>query len=395
MKLGLECLLEHSMSRLQGKRIGLVTNHTGVNARLVSVIDLFHERTELQLTALFSPEHGIRGDAKAGEDVRSSIDKHTGLPVYSLYGDTRKPTPKMLEQIELMVVDLQDIGTRYYTYTYTMANVMEACGELGIPIIVLDRPNPLNGLSIEGNIVELSCRSFVGQYPLPVRHGLTIGELAQLFCHEFGVRCELAVIQMEGWSRSDYFDQTGLLWVPPSPNATGLDMCLLYPGTCLLEGTNLSEGRGTSKPFEMIGAPFMDGYRLAAQLNERTMQGESAKREMNGAMSGAMDGVIARPVSFVPTYQKYAGQLCEGVQLHIHNRDRVHPFALGLYVLETLLRLYPEQIQFAEATHFQQLAGTSELQGILQRGEAERYLAGLDNELAQFRQMSAPYLLYR
>ncbi|WP_036697709.1 exo-beta-N-acetylmuramidase NamZ family protein [Paenibacillus taiwanensis] len=377
LKLGVEVFLQQYAELYRGKRIGLVTNLTGVNYRLIPTIDLFHKHEHLHLTALYGPEHGIRGDAKEGEAVSSSIDNVTGLPVYSLYGETRKPTPEMLRDIEVIFFDLQDIGSRYYTYIYTMAYVMEACGELGIPFVVLDRPNPINGTIREGNLVAEACRSFVGLYPIPVRHGLTIGELAQLFVHQFGVRCELTVIPMQGWYRHMHFDETGLLWVPPSPNASGLDMALLYPGTCLMEGTNLSEGRGTAKPFEMVGAPFIDGYNLARVLNERRMP-----------------GVIARPVSFVPTYQKYNGERCEGVQLHVTDRKVLRAFVVGLQLLETVAAMYPQSFCYKEMEHFHQLAGDRELKKQIQQGTAVTYAERYESDLDAFSKDSNAYLLY-
>ncbi|MCY9517729.1 exo-beta-N-acetylmuramidase NamZ family protein [Paenibacillus apiarius] len=377
MKLGVEVFLEKHANDYRGQRIGLVTNLTGVNHMLIPTIDLFHEHEHLGLTALFGPEHGIRGDAKEGEHVGSSVDKETGLPVYSLYGETRKPTPDMLQDVDVMVFDLQDIGTRYYTYIYTMAYVMEACGEQGIPFVVLDRPNPINGMTLEGNLVDEDCRSFVGLYPIPVRHGLTIGELAQLFKEQFGVRCDLTVIPMEGWSRKMHFDETGLLWVPPSPNASGLDMGLLYPGTCLVEGTNLSEGRGTAKPFEMVGAPFIDGYRLAKALNERRMP-----------------GILARPVSFVPTYQKHVGERCEGVQLHVTDRTALQSFSAGLQLLETITEMYPESFSYKEADFFDQLAGTKQLKPHIENGTTSSYVEQCQPVLSAFRKIACSYLLY-
>jgi len=378
MKLGIEVFLEKAAADYSHQRIGLVTNLTGVNRQLVPTIDLLYNHEHIHLTALYGPEHGLRGDAKEGEHVGFATDSITGLPVYSLYGETRKPTPDMLSAIDVMVFDLQDIGSRYYTYIYTMSHVMEACGEQGIPFIVLDRPNPINGVTLEGNLVDEDCRSFVGLYPIPVRHRMTIGELAQLFRAEFGISCELRVIPMEGWSREMHYDETGLLWVPPSPNASGIDMCLLYPGTCLVEGTNLSEGRGTIKPFEMIGAPYVNGYQLAKELNTRGLQ-----------------GVIARPVSFVPTYQKHQGVRCEGVQLHVTDRNALHSYQVGLQLLETVADLYPDQFEFSQNSFWDHLAGTKQLKSYIEQGTTKDYLAACDEVLMEFRNRSTAYLLYK
>lgn len=382
MRLGLDVFLRRHVREFKGERIGLVTNMTGVNRRLIPIIDLFYGHPDIRLTALYGPEHGIRGDAKEGEAVASSTDAYTGLPVFSLYGKYRKPTPQMLEPVDVVVFDLQDIGSRYYTFIYTMAYVMEACGEQGKRFVVLDRPNPIGGTSVEGNVLEPQFRSFVGLYPIPNRHGLTIGELALLYTHEFGISCDVTVVQMEGWERDMYFDETGLFWVPPSPNTTGLDMCTLYPGTCLIEGTNLSEGRGTTRPFEIAGAPFVDGYALAKQFNERRVR-----------------GVLARPVSFVPTYQKYKGLRCEGVQLHVEDREKIHAFQVGITLLETVAALYPDQFSFREAERgsarfFDLLAGTQKLRHHILAGSTREFLAECEPELEQFKRRVEPYLLY-
>jgi uncharacterized protein YbbC (DUF1343 family) len=382
LKLGLEAFLEKFTQHYKGKRIGLVTNLTGVNRSLVPAIDLFYEHRDIQLTALYGPEHGIRGDAKEGEKIANSTDPYTGLPVYSLYGDNKKPTAEMLEPVDVIVFDLQDIGSRYYTYIYTMAYVMEACAEQGKPFVVLDRPNPIGGTAMEGNLLEPQWKSFVGLYPIPNRHSLTIGEMALLYRHEFGLACDVDVIPMEGWTRDMYFDQTGLFWVPPSPNTTCLDMSLLYPGTCLVEGTNLSEGRGTTKPFEFIGAPYIDGYSLARTFNQRHVP-----------------GVLARPISFMPTYQKYTGKRCEGVQLHVTERDKVHSVRTGLILLETVAGLYPREFGFREPgadgrSFFNLLAGTDRLRDVILSGETDRFLDKCVPELEQFRNIIKPYLLY-
>lgn len=383
MKLGLDVFLEKHTASYQGQNIGLVTNLTGVNHHLIPTIDLLHEHPDIRLAALYGPEHGIRGDAKEGEVVGDTIDPYTGLPVYSLYGNTKKPTKEMLEQIDVVILDLQDIGTRYYTYIYTMAYVMEACGEQGKKFVVLDRPNPIGGTAIEGNLLEPSLKSFVGLYPIPNRHGLTIGEMALLYKHEFGIDCDVTVIPMEGWNRDMYYDETGLFWVPPSPNTTCLDMCILYPGTCLIEGTNLSEGRGTTRPFEFIGAPYVEGYQLAKAFNKR-----------------GVDGVIARPISFVPTYQKHLGVRCEGIQLHVTNRMSLHALKAGLLLIETIAELYPQEFAFREGhtgdySFFDKLAGTTVLQSKVLEGKSSEFLEGLQPQIEQFKTQVRPYLLYK
>ncbi|MBW8348531.1 DUF1343 domain-containing protein [Bacillus sp. IITD106] len=382
MRLGLDLFLEKNYSQFNGKRIGLLTNMTGVNEKLIPTIDLFFEHPHIHLTALYGPEHGIRGDAKEGEAVESSIDPYTGIPVYSLYGASKKPSKDMLDPVDVIVFDLQDIGARYYTFIYTMAYVMEACGEHGKEFVVLDRPNPISGKSMEGNLVEEDVRSFVGLYPLPNRHGMTVGEIAQLYKHEYGIDCELTVVPMEGWERRMYYDETNLFWVPPSPNTTGLDMSILYPGTCLVEGTNLSEGRGTTRPFEYVGAPFVDGYKLAKAFNQKNLS-----------------GVLARPVSFVPTYQKHKDIVCEGIQIHVVDRQKVHALKTGLILLETIAELYPNDFQFNEYPNgkffFDLLAGTKGLRNAILNGRANVFLESCEEQLVQFQKQREPYLLYK
>lgn len=382
MKLGLDVFLEKEYQRFKGKRIGLITNITGVNERLIPSIDLFFEHDDIHLTALYAPEHGIRGDAREGEKVESMKDPYTGLPVYSLYGETRKPTKEMLEPVDVLVFDLQDIGSRYYTFIYTMAYVMKACKEHGKHFVVLDRPNPVSGNKMEGNLVEEDVRSFVGLLPIPNRHGMTVGELAYLYKHEFGYDCELTVVPMQGWERSMYFDETGLFWVPPSPNTTNMDMSILYSGTCLIEGTNLSEGRGTTRPFELVGAPFIDGMELAKAFNRKNIA-----------------GVLARPTSFIPFYQKHVNQVCGGVQLHIENRHELHALEAGIVLIETVAELYPDEFEFIRNENgkyfFDLLAGTKQLKKQILAGNAKAFLEACEEKLAYFQQLKEPYLIYK
>lgn len=382
LQLGLDRFLKKDFKQFKGKRIGLVSNMTGVNERLIPAIDLFYEHPEIELTALFGPEHGIRGDAREGEMVSSFTDSITKLPVYSLYGDTRKPSQDMMNSVDVIVFDLQDIGSRYYTYIYTMAYVMEACAEYDKEFVVLDRPNPITGHHLEGNLVEGDVRSFVGLFPIPSRHGMTVGELAKLFKHEFGYQCDMTVIPMQGWKRDLYFDETELFWVPPSPNTTTMDMMLLYPGTCLVEGTNLSEGRGTTKPFEWIGAPFIDGQALAKRFNEKNMT-----------------GVLARPITFSPTYQKYEGELCGGIQIHIENRHDVHALKTGITLLEIVADMYPNQFEFTQSEQgkyfFDLLAGTKDLKNAILDNNTACFFESCERQLRSFNKTREKYLIYK
>ncbi|MCX7975154.1 MAG: DUF1343 domain-containing protein, partial [Candidatus Aminicenantes bacterium] len=330
VKPGIEVFLEKHLDLIRGKKVGLITNPTGVDSQLISSIERLSLRPEAKLVALYGPEHGVRGNAQAGEYVPFYVEKKYKLPVFSLYGQSFKPPQDMLlhldefmrnfdtteagkipeesmvKEIEVMLFDLQDVGTRVYTYIATMAYAMEACAEAGLPFIVLDRPNPINGQAMEGPILKYpEFSSFIGLYPIPLRHGMTVGELALLINDKYlKKKAKLFVIPMEGWKRKMWFDETGLPWVIPSPNMPTLDTATVYPGQVLFEGTNVSEGRGTTKPFELCGAPWIDGYELAKKMNSLNLP-----------------GVRFREAWFTPTFSKYRGELCGGVQIHVFNRD--------------------------------------------------------------------------
>jgi len=383
VKLGVDVFFERDLSELRGKRIGLLTNQTGVNARLVSTIRLFHEHPELQLAALFAPEHGLLTSAKEGEKFTDSIHRSTGIPIFSLYGQTKKPTDVMMEKVDIIVFDIQDIGARYYTYIYTMVYMMEACARTGKRMIVLDRPNPIGGESVEGNFIDPDYTSFVGLYPIPNRHGMTAGELAVYFNEEFHIGCELEVVGIEGWLRHLFQTENGLPWIPPSPNTTSLDMMLLYPGSCLVEGTNLSEGRGTTQPFEVIGAPFIDGEKLQDKVNALDLE-----------------GIRARALAFTPTYQKYNGQLCEGIQLHITNRKKFKPVESVVKVLAVLASMYADKLEFLEYGKLRHpmidlLAGNDALRQGLLDGDIQPYLQQCSRDTEKFMKVRERYLLYR
>jgi uncharacterized protein YbbC (DUF1343 family) len=300
--LGLERLL--ASGRLRGKRVGLLANPASVDGRFVHSADRLREAEGVVLAALFGPQHGFQADVQDNMiESPHGRDDRRGVPVYSLYSETREPTPAMLADLDVLVVDLQDVGTRVYTFIYTMANCMRAAARADLPVIVCDRPNPLGGLAVQGPVLEKGYESFVGQFPIPLRHGLTIAELARLFNDRFGLGVRLDVTPLDGWRRSMYFDDTGLPWVMPSPNMPTLDTALVYPGAVLFEGTTLSEGRGTTRPFEIVGAPHVDAERLA--------------RSLNGLR---LPGAHFRPVYFEPTFHKHAGRTCGGCQLHVTDR---------------------------------------------------------------------------
>ena len=332
VELGLEVLLARQLDLVAGRRAGLVASASSVDGKLVSTVERLHGHPDVNLAALFGPEHGLRGEAQAGEHVNTYRDPLTGLPVYSLYGETRKPTPEMLSDLDVLIVDLQDGGVRFYTYLSTLACVMQAAAEQGIPVIVLDRPTPLGGLAVEGPVLDEAYTSFVGMYPLPIRYGMTIGEVAGLFNEAFGIGCPLTVVPMVSWQRRLWLDQTGLPFVPPSPNLPTLAAMTVYPGTCLVEGTNLSEGRGTTKPFEYVGAPWIEAPEaLAHTLNALDLP-----------------GVRFRAVYFVPTFSKHQGQRCQGVHVYVTDRERFRPVETALHLLAQVKAAYGEHFGWRE-----------------------------------------------
>jgi uncharacterized protein YbbC (DUF1343 family) len=385
--LGLDVLLHERLDLLSGKRVGLLAHPASVNRDRRHIVDLLTERPEVRTTALFGPQHGARGETQDNmiewEDYR---DPQLGVPVYSLYGTTRKPTREMLADLDVLVIDLQDVGSRYYTFIYTMALAMEACAEQGKTVVVLDRPNPINGVSIEGPILDPHFSSFVGLYPIPVRHGMTPGELALMFNQEFGIGVELTVVPMQGWQRKQHFDETGLPWVMPSPNMPNLNAALVYPGMCLLEGTNVSEGRGTTAPFEFSGAPWIDSEDFAARLSGRNLP-----------------GVFFRPLHFLPTFHKWAGHLVGGVQVHVTERESFRPFLTGILLIEAYRERGQELFQWKQPPYeyeyellpFDILCGTDQIRKTMESGRSLMELAdSWVSEVERFRHLREPFLLY-
>ncbi|WP_154668823.1 exo-beta-N-acetylmuramidase NamZ family protein [Niameybacter massiliensis] len=319
--------IDEMIHLFQGKRVGLITNPTGVNSTLRSTIDILNEK--INLVALYSPEHGIRGDIQAGEKVDSYIDEKSGVKVYTLYGQSKKPTKEMLDDIDIMAIDIQDVGSRLYTYLYTMAYCMQSCREYDKQFVVFDRPNPVGGEIVEGGLIQEGFTSFVGLYPIPYRYGLTIGEAAKFFNSKFNINCKLEVIKMLGWQRNMSYEDTGLTWILPSPNMPTVDTAFVYNATCIFEGTNISEGRGTTKPFEWVGAPWLDAYKLAEDMNAKVLP-----------------GVIFRPVYFTPTFSKHNGVLCRGVQIHVQDRLAFKPVKVALHLLYEIQHQVPDQFEF-------------------------------------------------
>jgi uncharacterized protein YbbC (DUF1343 family) len=361
---GLDLLEKEWSKRLKGARAGLLAHPASVNKRLEHAADIALRSKKFKLNALFGPQHGILGQTQDNMiEWEGFKDKKTGLPVYSLYGHVRKPAPEMLKDIDVMVIDLQDVGARYYTFIWTMElcmQGMQACLENNISIVILDRPDPIGGKITEGPAFNVGYESFVGQRPLPVRHAMTIGEIGNYLKNEFYPSLDLHVIKMKGWKRKMWFDETDLPWVLPSPNMPTLDTAIVYPGMCLLEGTMLSEGRGTTRPFEIFGAPFIEPEKLIERLNEFKLS-----------------GVVFRPMYFQPTFQKHAGKLCGGAQIHVTNRDKFKPFKTGVAIIKAVHDLYPKDFQWKQPPYEYEtvkmpidiLAGTDRLRKDIEKGE--------------------------
>lgn len=372
--------LDRHASLLQGKRIGLITSPTGLTRDFRSTIEVLHER--FHLAAMFSPEHGVRGEQEAGGFVETYDDPITGVPVYSLYRkDSKRLTSEMLEQVDMVVYDIQDVGVRYYTFIYTMLYALEDCAKAGKPFVVLDRANPLDGVTVEGNVLKPGYQSFVGNYPLAVRYGLTAGEVAMMANDEMKWNAELHVIRCDGWERGMLFPETGRLWVHPSMGIPRFETALLYPGTCLFEGTNLSEGRGTTFPFEMIGAPFIRADRLAEEMNRKRLP-----------------GVTFRPVYFKPTFSKFQGEVCAGVQIYVTDIRAVRPVETGVNLLYAIKDLH-EPFAFLPPVKegsrpFIDLLGGDNVYRRSESADVPAMLEAFREESRAFAERKRPYHLY-
>ncbi|HET8628563.1 MAG TPA: DUF1343 domain-containing protein [Thermomicrobiales bacterium] len=382
---GAERLRREGFARLRGRRVGLLTNPTGVTADLTPTADLLAAAPGVELVALFAPEHGLAAGAAAGAAVASAVHPRLGVPVHSLYGERRAPAPEHLAALDLLTIDLQDVGARFFTYASTVALALEACARRGTPVLLLDRPNPIGGLTLEGPVLDPACRSFVGLLPVPIRHGLTLGELARYANATLGYGATLEVLPLAGWRREHWHDRTGLPWVLPSPNMPTLDTATVYPGTCLLEGTNLSEGRGTTRPFELVGAPWLDGEALTAMLNAL-----------------ALPGVRWRAAAFTPGHGRiHAGAPCGGVQLHVTDRAAFRPVAAALHLLAAVRRLAPDDFAWRPPAapdgrpFFDLLAGAPAVRAALDTGvPVAEIVASWQPDLARFADERRAYLLY-
>ena len=332
VKTGLEVFSESHPASLKHQRLGLLCNPASVDSRYTHARERISQAFPGQLKALYSPQHGFYAERQDNMiESTDRLDPATGLPVFSLYGETRVPTHAMMDLIDVLLVDLQDVGTRVYTFVYTLSHCMEAARRYGKKVIVLDRPNPVGGLRVEGNLLNPDCASFVGRYPIPMRHGLTIGELAVLFNTRFGIGCDLEVVSMQGWRREMTFSQTGLPWVAPSPNLPTPASAMVYPGQVIWEGTNISEGRGTTQPFELFGAPFIVSDRLMEKID-----------------TAFLCGSVLRTVEFEPTSNKWAGHPCKGFQIHVTDPARYSPYALSLILYQAIFQTYPDRFAYKQ-----------------------------------------------
>ncbi len=383
---GLDIVMRDGHPALEGRRLGLVCHPASVDSRLQHAASLFHADPRFNLCALLGPQHGIRGETQDNMiEWEGFTDSLTGLPAYSLYGEHRRPTPDMLGSIDTLVVDLQDVGARYYTFVWTLLLCLEAAAQQDVSVVVLDRPNPLGGVR-EGNVLDMQWTSFVGLADLPMRHGLTMGELARWFVARFDLHVELHVVEMEGWTRAQLFEQTGLPWVFPSPNMPTADTALVYPGQCLLEGTSLSEGRGTTRPFEIFGAPGLDADILAACLHDK-----------------GLPGVVFRPLYFQPTFQKHAGQLCGGAQIHVTDPGQFRSVLTTLEILVAVRHLAPEALTWNPPPYEYEtnklpidiLSGGSALRCMVDDGgDPQEFLAGCADGLSAFAATVREFELY-
>jgi uncharacterized protein YbbC (DUF1343 family)/CubicO group peptidase (beta-lactamase class C family) len=370
---GIDVLDEEKFSELLGKRVGLITNHTGIDAEGRRTLDLFYKAPGIKLTALFSPEHGLLGNVD--EKVISTREPSTGLPLYSLYGEVRRPTGKMLKGLDALVFDIQDAGVRFYTYISTMGYAMEAAAQKGIDFYVLDRPDPINSSLVQGPVMDSNLRCFTGYFPMPVRYGMTVGELAEMFNHEYKIGAKLHVIKMQGYQRTDWYDDTGLRWVNPSPNIRSLTEAVLYPGVAMVEGANVSVGRGTKTPFELLGSPWIDGGELAEYLNTRRIA-----------------GVQFKAIDFIPGSDIYKNKICHGVMLMLTDRQTLDPAAMGVEIVGALYRLFPRDFQLDKTLG---LIGARNVLQAIKEGKDPQSIALLwQGPLEKFLKLRAKYLLY-
>lgn len=388
VRLGNEKLVNEYFNLIKGKNIGVIANHTSLLSDGKHLVDFLYENKNVSLVAVFGPEHGFRGAAPAGEKIETTIDDKTGIPVYSLYGRINKPTPEMLKNIEVLVYDIQDVGARFYTYISTLYLCLEAAAENNIKFIVCDRPNPIGGVIVDGPIVKKEFESFVGIAPLPIQHGMTIGELALYFNDliesKIGKKAILEVIKMDNWKREMLFDETRINWIKPSPNIIDLSTALIYPGTCLIEATNVSEGRGTNSPFLQIGAPFINSAELINELNKLNFSSLSFQSVQ--FIPTDIEGMASNP--------KFKDEKCNGIKIHILNTKNLYPVQFGLALISTLKKLYPEKFKI-NVSRMNRLTGNDEITKMLDSAvDYTEIINKFQSELTNFKQIRKKYLLY-
>lgn len=387
VRTGIEVLLKSRRNLLRGADVSAVVHPASVLSDLSHTADALGACREFRLVSLFGPQHGARGEKQANM-IESGFyrDPELCIPVHSLYGDTRSPSEEMMRDIDILLFDLQDVGTRVYTFIHTMAHCMEACVRFQKKMIVLDRPNPITGTRVEGNVLQPQFRSFVGLFPIPMRHGMTTGEMALLLNSKFGIHCDLTVVEMQGWRRDLWFDQTGLPWVPPSPNLPTLDSTIVYAGMVLCEGTNISEGRGTTHPFEFIGAPYVQSRSYAGYVNEL-----------------GLPGVFFRPAYFQPTFDKWSGEVCGGVQIHVTDRNAFEPYLTAVAAIAGVQTMYPEHFKWLDPPYeyeyekmpIEILSGCREVPDMIERGDdPDTIRSSWQDDIDTFIEMRNPYLLY-
>ncbi|NBX75748.1 MAG: DUF1343 domain-containing protein [Proteobacteria bacterium] len=386
MRSGLDEFLKEKWKKYRSGRWGVLCNQASVDKHLIHIRDILKEKNGISLGAFLGPQHGIRGEKQDNMKESSDfLDPDLNIPVFSLYSHTRVPTPEMMQAFDVLIVDLQDIGTRIYTFMYTMENCMREAKKFGKKVVVLDRPNPIGGINVEGNVLDMNYRSFVGQLPICTRHGMTMGELAVLFNEAFEIGCDLDVIPLKGWKRKYLACDWDRAWIPPSPNIPVWESALTFPGTVHFEGTNISEGRGTTKPFEWIGAPFVDADKLAQEMNQKKLK-----------------GFYFRPIYFQPTYQKHQDQVCGGVQIHMSHLGKLNAFEMGAHLLAAFWKLYPDKCEWKKPPYeyvedklpIDVIAGTDAFRHAIESGSVKPFLEKSNEELAAFRKLRKNYLLY-
>lgn len=386
--IGADRLLSEFLPLLKNKTLGIITNQSGVLSNGTHIVDTLNSLPDVKIAALFGPEHGVRGDNPAGIKVDNSIDQKTGIPVFSLYGKNNKPTPEMLKEINLLIYDIQDVGARFYTYISTLFYALQAAAENNIPIIVLDRPNPINGISVEGPVRKENLKSFVGIAPIPIRYGMTIGELAKMFAGEEligkNLKPDLTVIKLENWNRNSYYDDLNIKWIKPSPNIPEVNAAITYPGMCLIEGTNISEGRGTYSPFLTIGAPFINSEELINYLNQNNIEGVQLKPVQFTPVN--IEGMASNP--------KYKDEPCNGININITDRNKFNSVGFGIKLIYSLRKLYPEKFKFREKG-FDRLVGDENIRKQFEGNKKpEEIINSWEKELNDFIKIRKKYLLY-